>query len=112
MIGGRCFSSGMLPSPERGRREGATSSTSCFLGVEAMTKARRLFVVGALLAAAAIVSSSWTMGEPAAEKKGGRAPRVKAPAKAVDEDAEKALAASRFESGGAISYEPLKGEPY
>jgi len=77
-----------------------------------MTKARRLFVVGALLAVAAIVSSSWTMGEPAAEKKGGPAPRVKEPAKAGDEDAEKALAASKFTLGGAISYEPLKGQPY
>src|SRR5438552_4022986 len=72
-----------------------------------MTKARRLVVVVAGLAVTAFVSSSFILGEPAANKV------VPAKAKAaVVPAANEAEALSRFEENDTFTYEDLKGNRY
>src|SRR5579864_8233183 len=74
-----------------------------------MTKARRLVAVVAGLAVTAFVSSSFILGEPAAEKVVPQKAKGQL-AKAVDEA--EALAKSRFEDKDTFTYETLKGERY
>ncbi len=77
-----------------------------------MAKARRLLVVAGLLGVAAIVSSSWSAGEPAANKVPPPA-AGKRPAPPLNlEPAEKALAQSKFAEAKLVSYRPLQGDPY
>jgi tetratricopeptide (TPR) repeat protein len=73
-----------------------------------MTKARRLVAVVAGLAVTAIVSSSFTKGEPTPPK--GIPQKAKAVVEAANEA--EALAKSRFEDRDTFTYEDLKGQHY
>src|SRR5947209_4995590 len=80
-----------------------------------MTKARRLLAVAAVLAAAAVVSSSPSWGDPGERKDRGRLlPERKGPlagaAAAVAPDAEAALVASKCAQGVPLTYQTADGE--
>src|SRR5438045_1594871 len=77
-----------------------------------MTNVRRLLAVAAALAVAAILSSR-TWGEPTGQVRksilpgdGGR------PAADKGADPESALAQSKFEQGGVLTYRPVEGDAY
>jgi tetratricopeptide (TPR) repeat protein len=78
-----------------------------------MTKSFRLGAIAVLLAAAAIVSSSHLRGQTGQAKKGSQLlpPDASRPAGIqAGRDTEKALAQSKFDLGGVVTYQPLEGD--
>jgi tetratricopeptide (TPR) repeat protein len=80
------------------------------------TRVRRFVVVAAGLAVTALVSSSFTQGEPGKGRpEAGRpevAPRGARPGLGGLDGPEKALAESKFDKGGTLTYRTLEGETY